>query len=76
MQQITEVQDQLEQSRVELETFEILRKNEVDAIPKRIQVCNSCHVTTNGGQMCYVYKTRHVPTQYKVFENLLLNARS
>lgn len=32
------MQDQLEQSRVELETFTILRKHEVDAIPKRLQV--------------------------------------
>ncbi|XP_067945595.1 cell division cycle 5-like protein [Watersipora subatra] len=35
--QVTEVQDQLEQSRVELKTFEILRKHEVDAMPKRLQ---------------------------------------
>ena len=38
MKQVTEVQEQLEQSRIELATFDSLRKHELSAIPKRLEV--------------------------------------
>jgi len=41
--QLQEMQDQMEQTVVELRTFENLRQHEIIAVPKRVEVCAYQH---------------------------------
>ena len=44
--QLTDIHEQVEQSFVELNTFEGLRSQELQAIPRRTQVCFVCQINT------------------------------
>jgi len=64
--QLNDIHDQIEQTFVELKTFENLRQHEISAIPKRLEVCFCRIIVWNGSdnKCVHLYYTAHQKLHY------------
>jgi len=55
--QLQEMHEQIEQTVVEMKTFESLRQHEVIAVPKRVEVCSVFHSSVIYTLLSYISVT-------------------